>query len=136
MWFSAITCEPSGINFKWLFAEARSRVGHMKQGTLAGYMGITEQQLSMQLADGGHPSLRRLALAATHEDPEAKAVVMEIFALIADELGFGECHPLARVLVQALQANAAVVDALGRLQFKMARAELPDTQAATSRKRA
>jgi len=136
MWFSAIACgQPdNAINFKWVFAEARARVKGMKQEKLAELMGIPEPQLSKQL-DDGHPSLRRLERAARNPDPDGKAVVAEIFAILGEELGFGECHPLARVVVQALQANAAVVDVLGRLQFRISGTDISE-QRSKERRRA
>ncbi len=119
----AVVVDAPCINWVDLFARARGAV-QMKHATLSHLMGISEQQLSMQLAGTGHVSLFRLAAVAS--DPDGKAFLRELFDLLADELGFGEGDPVGRAVSQALAALCAVIGQLERAH--MAKASLPQRE--------
>lgn len=125
--------EPEPINWPDLFSIARSRANRLKHETLADLMGISAAQLSQQLGGQGHLSLFRLAQVVS--DRDGKEFLSELLALLAEEFGLDECDPVARTVAQSLQAISGVVESLGRIHFRMARAELKETES-SERKRA
>lgn len=127
MFAMAMERQEPGINWVDLFARARGAV-QMKHETLAGLMGVSPQQLSMQLAGNGHVSLFRLASAAI--DPDGKLVVMEVLTLIGEELGFGEADPVARAVGHALSALGTVVGQLSMAKAKSVPADRRDRRRA------
>lgn len=91
----------------------------LKQEVLAELMGISKQQLSMQLRPGGHISLTRLLLAA--EDEDGKRFLQMLWTDIADHLGLENTDAIAQELQRFHGRLAWVID---RVQVRMARADL------------
>lgn len=115
----------AGINWVDLFARARGETDNMKHETLAGMMGISAQQLSMQLAGNGHVSLFRLTQVAGNDDPAGKRFVVALFGLISHELGFGESDPTAAAVANLM---VSVGHLMNHMQLRMAKADLADVQ--------
>lgn len=112
-----------GINWADLFARVRGEVG-LKHDTLARMMGISPQQLSMQLAGNGHVSLFRLTQAAADDDPVGKRFVETLLRLISHELGFGATDPTAAAVANLM---VSVGHLMNHMQLRMAKAELADS---------
>lgn len=112
-----------GINWADLFARTRGEVG-LKHDTLARMMGISPQQLSMQLAGNGHVSLFRLTQVAADDDPVGKRFVETLLRLISHELGFGATDPTAAAVANLM---VSVGHLMNHMQLRMAKAELADS---------
>lgn len=122
MW--AVSIHPTSLSINWsdLFARARARCG-MKHETLARLMGISATQLSQQLGGNGHVSLFRLVQVAA--DRDGKRFLIELFSLLGHDLGFHEVDPLLETLAQMMTVTGTL---LGKLQLRMAKADLRDTE--------
>src|SRR5262245_44934041 len=107
----------SAFSIEVAVSEAREAIG-MKHDRLAFLMGITGPQLSQQLAQQGHLSLRRLLLVASTDD--GKAFWRVFWPLVAAQVGM-EDKALAVQLSAFAERFGKLIDAI---QIRMVKADL------------
>jgi len=121
--------ETLSVDLAASFERGRQVVGYTN-GDVARLMGISEPLLCNQLKGigNGHISLLRLASVAkkaTTADDRPRIFVRVVFADLFEQLGLGECDPMAAAVGQALAVLGTVV---GQMQCRMARATVPELQ--------
>ena len=112
---------------KRTFLTHMERLG-LKHEAVAALMGISRQQLAMQLQPGGHLSVTRLLRLA--EDEDGALFMQAVWTDVADYLGLDSTDAIAQELRRFQGRLGWIAD---KLQVRMAKSELRAVEQARRR---